>query len=118
MSWLVARIIRSFLFRARRSLAHSRLASQRYQLWIKRYDTITPELREQMAADIATWPSHPLISVIMPSYNVDPKWMRLAINRSSADLSALGIVHLGRRVDARRSDRCLSAMRPRIRASL
>src|SRR5579872_1536436 len=79
MKWLVARIIRSFLFRARRSLAHSRLASQRYQLWIKRYDTITPELREQMAADIATWPSHPLISVIMPSYNVDPKWMRLAI---------------------------------------
>lgn len=79
MKWLLAHIVRSLLLRARRSVAHSRFAVHRYRLWIKKYEIITAELRRLMAADIATWPSRPLISVIMPSYNIDPKWMTQAI---------------------------------------
>jgi GT2 family glycosyltransferase len=79
MKWLLARVLRSFLFRSRRLLAHSALAPQRYRLWIKRYDVITPALRDKMASEIGSWPSQPLISVIMPSYNIDPKWIGQAI---------------------------------------
>jgi len=51
-----------------------------YQSWIKGFDDVTPELRQAMAADVSRWPSRPLISVIMPSYNIDPKWMSQAID--------------------------------------
>ena len=40
---------------------------------------ISPALRDTMRAEIATWPAHPTISVIMPSYNIDPKWIEQAI---------------------------------------
>jgi len=43
------------------------------------YDVITPQLRALMTNEISAWPSRPLISVIMPSYNIDPKWMSQAI---------------------------------------
>ena len=32
-----------------------------------------------MASEVATWPSQPLISVVMPSYNIVPKWLGGAI---------------------------------------
>jgi GT2 family glycosyltransferase/Tfp pilus assembly protein PilF len=50
-----------------------------YREWIDAYDLITPEVRSLLVADIANWPTQPLISVIMPSYNIDPKWMIGAI---------------------------------------
>jgi tetratricopeptide (TPR) repeat protein len=50
-----------------------------YRKWIEVYDLITPELRSLLVGDIAKWPARPLISVIMPSYNIDPKWMICAI---------------------------------------
>ena len=79
IKWTLARTIRRVLFRTRRLLANSRLASRRYLLWIRKYGVITPTLRDHMRADIGTWPARPLISVIMPSYNIDPKWLGQAI---------------------------------------
>jgi GT2 family glycosyltransferase len=79
IKWTLARIIREVLFRSRRLLANSRLASRHYRLWIKRYGAITPLLRDQMRAEIGKWPARPLISVIMPSYNIEPKWIGQAI---------------------------------------
>ncbi|MGA8614063.1 MAG: glycosyltransferase [Xanthobacteraceae bacterium] len=51
-----------------------------YRKWIEAYEPITPELRSLLAVDIAKWRARPLISVIMPSYNIDPKWMISAID--------------------------------------
>ena len=79
IKWTLARAVRRILFRSRRLLAHSRLASRQYRLWIKRYGVISPALRDTMRAEIATWPAHPTISVIMPSYDIDPKWIEQAI---------------------------------------
>ena len=64
----------------KRSLARTSWPHIRYRKWIKRYDVITPELRKALADDISRWPRSPLISVIMPSYNIDPKWMSEAID--------------------------------------
>jgi len=80
MKWLLARLFRKVLSVVRRLLAIRGFASLRYRIWIKKYDVITPELRGAMTADITTWPSRPLISVIMPSYNIDPKWISRAID--------------------------------------
>ena len=79
IKWTLARAIRRILFRSRRLLANSRLASRHYRLWIERYGVITPVLRDQMRAEIGGWPARPLISVIMPSYNIEPKWLGQAI---------------------------------------
>lgn len=79
IKWTLARAIRRILFRFRRLLANSRLASRHYRLWIERYGVITPVLRGQMRAEIGGWPARPLISVIMPSYNIEPKWIGHAI---------------------------------------
>jgi GT2 family glycosyltransferase len=51
-----------------------------YHKWIRQFDVVTAEIRRAMAAEIARWPSRPLISVIMPSYDIDPKWMSQAID--------------------------------------
>ena len=79
IKWTLARTIRRILFRSGRLLANSRLASRHYRLWIERYGVITPVLRDQMRAEIGGWPARPLISVIMPSYNIEPKWIGQAI---------------------------------------
>jgi GT2 family glycosyltransferase len=79
MKWLLAHLLRRLLSVVRRLVSIPGLASFRYRIWIKKYGTITPELRRRMATDFATWPSRPLISVIMPSYNIDPKWLDRAI---------------------------------------
>lgn len=77
--WHIARVIRRPLSLLRQFLAYKVLPSHRYRNWIKRYQVITPLLRSKLAADIGKWPSRPLISVIMPSYNIDSKWMSQAI---------------------------------------
>lgn len=77
--WYLARAIRPFLQLARRFQSHPVVANYNYRQWIRTYEIITPPLRRKLAADLAAWPSRPLISVIMPSYNIDPKWMIEAI---------------------------------------
>ncbi|WP_418116208.1 glycosyltransferase family 2 protein [Variovorax sp. NFACC27] len=50
-----------------------------YTKWVQRYDTLTPELREKIAQRVAAMKDRPLISVVMPTYNPKPAWLREAI---------------------------------------
>jgi len=50
-----------------------------YAEWVRRYDTITPEVRTALARCSAQLPVKPLISVIMPVYNPNPAWLQAAI---------------------------------------
>jgi cellulose synthase/poly-beta-1,6-N-acetylglucosamine synthase-like glycosyltransferase len=50
-----------------------------YQRWVQSYSSVDAEMREDLASAVEALAVRPLISVIMPSYNIDPKWMREAI---------------------------------------
>lgn len=39
------------------------------------YRYITPELTEEIKVTLQTLKTQPLISIIMPVYNVEPKWL-------------------------------------------
>lgn len=51
-----------------------------YERWIKRYDTISDRNRDEMTKAVSTWQHTPLISILMPVYNTNPRWLRLAID--------------------------------------
>ncbi|MDM0081949.1 glycosyltransferase family 2 protein [Variovorax sp. J31P179] len=55
------------------------LDRKHYSEWVKRYDTPTDSLRAAMRERIASMGNTPLISVVMPVYDVDPSWLREAI---------------------------------------
>jgi len=44
------------------------------------YRYVEPTLTSQIKAEIEAFENKPLISIIMPVYNVDPKWLELAID--------------------------------------
>jgi O-antigen biosynthesis protein len=46
-----------------------------YLEWIRRYDTITDETREQIRGAIYNFSCQPLISIVMPVYNPKPEWL-------------------------------------------
>lgn len=50
-----------------------------YQGWIRACATIDDAARRRLTAAMETFAARPLISVIMPSYNVDPAWLSAAI---------------------------------------
>lgn len=50
-----------------------------YQKWIRERDTLTDTKRDAIRREIENFKSHPLISVVMPVYNVEEKWLRLCI---------------------------------------
>src|ERR1044072_895749 len=50
-----------------------------YQRWVQSYSRSDPAARPYLAAAVETFDRRPLISVIMPNYNIDPKWLREAI---------------------------------------
>ena len=50
-----------------------------YQVWLRIYSSVDAAMRQRFAAQIDTFESRPLISIIMPSYNVDLNVMRAAI---------------------------------------
>ena len=53
--------------------------TEEYQRWLSHYSGVDDAMRTRLAAQVGALASRPLISVIMPSYNIDPKWMREAI---------------------------------------
>jgi GT2 family glycosyltransferase len=53
---------------------------QQYEQWLQSYWVVEPAARKHLSAAVESLPSRPLISVIMPSYNVDPKYLRAAID--------------------------------------
>ena len=50
-----------------------------YQRWIREFDTITAGERAVMRNRLETFERRPLISVLMPVYNVDEAWLRKAV---------------------------------------
>jgi GT2 family glycosyltransferase len=66
-----------FVDRLTRTVARSEAAA--YRNWIALYDTLTGDDREAINIRIAQLAYKPLISVVMPVYNVDEVWLRLAI---------------------------------------
>ncbi|HBM43980.1 MAG TPA: hypothetical protein DD373_09825 [Halomonas sp.] len=61
----------------RRDIVHP--ARHDYSDWVARYDTLTPEVRQQLRDHVETLPRTPLISVVMPTYNPNPDWLIEAI---------------------------------------
>jgi glycosyltransferase involved in cell wall biosynthesis len=50
-----------------------------YPRWIQNYDSLTPKMVKRMQQRIKTWERHPLISIVMPTYNTPEKCLREAI---------------------------------------
>jgi len=50
-----------------------------YSRWIKKHDSLTPKIRQDMRGKVAALNRKPLLSVVMPVYNTNPKWLRQAI---------------------------------------
>jgi len=50
-----------------------------YRRWVQSYSSVDAEMRGRLTSAVETLGYRPLISVIMPSYNIDPAWMREAI---------------------------------------
>src|SRR6185312_2054000 len=53
--------------------------SMDYTEWICRYDTLTDEARNMIQGRIKRFSYKPLISVVMPTYNTNRKWLVEAI---------------------------------------
>ncbi|HKS64101.1 MAG TPA: glycosyltransferase [Xanthobacteraceae bacterium] len=50
-----------------------------YRRWVQSYSSVDSDMRGRLTSAVETLGHRPLISVIMPSYNIDPAWMREAI---------------------------------------
>lgn len=57
-----------------------------YDNWVRKHDTLTPELRETIVRRVEAMTARPLISVIMPTYNPNPAWLREAIESVRAQI--------------------------------
>ncbi|HEX8845568.1 MAG TPA: glycosyltransferase [Pyrinomonadaceae bacterium] len=57
-----------------------------YERWIKEHDALTDSDRRAIQARIENLPYRPLISVVMPVYNVEERWLRAAIESVLAQL--------------------------------
>ncbi len=70
-------------WRGLRLLADDRLRLYRdraaYLRWVEQYDTLTDEDRARIAGLCEALNNRPLISVLMPVYNVDEVWLRRAV---------------------------------------
>jgi O-antigen biosynthesis protein len=69
--WLIDRLDRSG--------SHALAIAQRYRSWIDAFDHLDEDDRHAITAQIAQWSDPPLISVLMPVYNPDPRHLREAI---------------------------------------
>ncbi|MDY6993327.1 MAG: glycosyltransferase, partial [Pseudomonadota bacterium] len=51
-----------------------------YARWISAYDTLDKKTRQQMVQRIQSWSQPPLISILMPTYNIAEPWLRAALD--------------------------------------
>jgi len=63
----------------KRRLLSLNLPRGNYAEWVRRYDTLTDEVRAIMRTHAASYMYKPLISVVMPTYNPKPGWLTEAI---------------------------------------
>ena len=63
-------------------------ASQRtdYNAWLNQYDVINEATRARMRRHVEMMVGAPLISVVMPTYNANPVWLRAAIESVRAQI--------------------------------
>lgn len=64
---------------------HRRRERQKYQKWVEAHK-LTDEGRAAISAKIGKLARKPLISVVMPVYNVEEKWLRLCIDSVIAQI--------------------------------
>ncbi len=58
---------------------YQRQRQDNYLHWLKKYDPLDRKTLYRMTAQIKQWTNPPLISVVMPVYNIEEKWLRAAI---------------------------------------
>ncbi len=68
------------------ALAHR--AETGYAAWIARFDRLGPEERARIRAEIAGWEAPPLVSVLMPVHDPDPRVLDAAIRSVRGQLYA------------------------------
>lgn len=61
-------------------------ASNDYGLWVQRYATLSDGDRAALVARAARLAAPPLISIVMPTYNADPAYLRAAIESVQAQI--------------------------------
>jgi len=66
--------------------APEEVAAYNYKIWTELYDTLTSADREAILGRIDSLKYKPLISVVMPVYNVEERWLRAAIESVSKQL--------------------------------
>ena len=55
------------------------VARSQYSEWVRQYDTLADSDRSALRNAVSRLKQQPLISVVMPTYNADPAWLRQAI---------------------------------------
>ncbi|HEV8593153.1 MAG TPA: glycosyltransferase [Pyrinomonadaceae bacterium] len=53
---------------------------RQYQTWLRRFGTLDASHVSVMQQEIADWHNKPLISIVLPVYNVDEKWLSRCID--------------------------------------
>jgi glycosyltransferase involved in cell wall biosynthesis len=57
-----------------------------YGRWVQAHDSLTPAARQALAERAQRLADGPLISVLMPTYNPDPRWFQAAVDSVRAQL--------------------------------
>lgn len=78
--------LRATLHQARQSLRAAPAIGGSYAQWIAHYDTLHDDDRADMRLAIERMESPPHISVLMPTYNANPDWLRAAIDSVRAQI--------------------------------
>jgi glycosyltransferase involved in cell wall biosynthesis len=61
---------------------------RKYRKWVREFDTLSGEDRRKIRRKIESFPRKPLISIILPVYDIDEKWLRLCIESVRKQLYA------------------------------
>ena len=84
-----------------------------YRIWLQAHDTLTDSDRDAIRAHIARMTDPPVISVVMPAYATPAPLLRAAIEFGPRPaLSALGTLHLRRRLAGRSAVDPAAGLRP------
>ena len=65
---------------------HDLVAPPTYSRWIAKYDGVKRHVRRKIQTAVSGWPFKPLISVIMPVYTTEPRWLPVVIHSVQAQL--------------------------------
>jgi cellulose synthase/poly-beta-1,6-N-acetylglucosamine synthase-like glycosyltransferase len=62
------------------------LEKRDYQKWMRKVNALTDAKRADMRREIEGFKQRPLVSVVMPVYNVEERWLRLCIDSVTRQL--------------------------------